>query len=310
MKRAILAILTAAVILGTTGCAFDFEISSKKAISSAESKSNDKDKSGGNAESSSESKAAETTEAPADVFTIAEQVLWEVDGVKITATGIEEDSFFGPEIKVLIENNSDKDVGIGADTIIVNDYMISDLMSSTVTAGNKLNDTIALSASELEAAGIDAIGKIELYLHTFDPESYSTLKESECITISTSAADKIDTENSLTGTTLYEQNGVKIVGLYTDENSFWGSAVVLYIENNTDKNIIVGCDDVAVNGFMITSLLSEDVNAGKKAIGDITLSSSSLEENGITSIGEIETSFSIMDENFHEIANSGKIKFK
>lgn len=242
-------------------------------------------------------------------FSINEQVLWEVDGVKITAKGIEEDSIFGTKINVLVENNSDKNIGIGADALIVNDYMISDLTSMTVTAGNKSNESITLFSSELNAAGIEHIGKIEMYLHTFDPDTYQMQKKSDCITITTSEYSNMDTDNSIKGTTLFEKDGVKIVGQYVDEDSFWGSAVLLYVENNTGKNIIVQCDDVAVNGYMVSALMSADVYAGKKSFNDITLLKSDLDDNGITSIDTIETSFKILDENFSEIANSGKVTF-
>ncbi|MGN0622835.1 MAG: hypothetical protein ACI4JA_02655 [Oscillospiraceae bacterium] len=244
-----------------------------------------------------------------NAFTIDEQTLWEVDGVKITATGIDEDSLWGSQIKVLVENNSEKDIGIGADAVIVNGYMINDLTSITVTAGNKSNDDITLFSSELEAAGIEHIGEIELYLHTFDPETFETLKSSECITIKTSDYDKMDKENDIKGVTLFDKDGVKIVGQYVDEDSFWGQAVLLYIENNSKKNIIVQCDDVSVNGYMVSALLSADVYAGKKSFDDITLLQSDLDENGITSIDTIETSFRILDEDFNEIANSGKVSF-
>jgi hypothetical protein len=249
----------------------------------------------------------EKEETPA--MSIDEQVLWEVDGVTVTATGISEDSFYGTEVDLLVENNSDKDIGIGTDAVIVNDYMIDDLTSVTVSAGKKANDSITLFSSELEAAGIENIGKIEVYFHTFDPDTYMSDKESGCITINTSNADNYDTETSIEGTTLYEKDGIKIVGQYVDESSFWGTAVMLYIENNSDKNIIVQCDDVSVNGYMVDALQSQTVYAGKKAIDDITLFQSDLDENGITSVDEVETEFKILDENFMDIDNSGKVSF-
>ncbi len=242
-------------------------------------------------------------------MSISEQILWEVDGLKLSATGINEDSFYGAAIKVLAENNSDKDVGIGADAVIVNDYMINDLTSITVTSGNKANDEITLFSSELEAAGIEHIGKVELYLHTFDPDTFETLQSSDCITIQTSEYDKMDTQTDIDGAILYDEGGIKIMCKYVDENSFWGSAVLMYVENNTDQNIIVQCDDVSVNGFMVSALMSTDVYSGKKAIDDITILQSSLEDNGIDSIDTIETSFKILNENFEEIANSGKVSF-
>ena len=46
---------------------------------------------------------------------------------------------------------------------------------------------------------------------------------------------------------------------------------------------------------MIDTSMSEDVIVGKKAITAVTFFSSSLEENGITDITSIETSFHVFD---------------
>lgn len=259
--------------------------------------------------SSVENQNNENSGGSKDKLSIDEQVLWEVDGVKVSATGITEDSFWGSEINLLVENDSDKDIGLGTDAVIVNDYMIGDLTSIRVTSGNKSNDSVSLYSSELKAAGIDKIGKVEMYLYTYDPETYDRLQTSSCITITMSDVDAIDTETDIGGTILYDEGGIKIVGQYVDEDSFWGSSVLLYIENNTAQNVIIQNDDLAVNGFMVDSILSQDVYAGKKAIADITLFKSSLEENNITSIDNIETSFRIISEDYDEIANSGKVSF-
>jgi hypothetical protein len=71
--------------------------------------------------------------------------------------------------------------------------------------------------------------------------------------------------------------------------------VLLYIENNTGKNIIVQCDDMSVNGFMVTPYFSCTVYDGKMAIDDITLLSSDLAENDIESVDDIELTFRIVD---------------
>lgn len=299
----IVAVVIAVAAIGSQGGKKDDKDSSSKNEIVSVNKSSDSKK------KITDTKDDKDNTAEENAFSIDDQVLWEVDGLKISATGINEDSIWGTQIKVLAENNSEKDVGIGTDAVIVNDYMINDLTSIQVTSGNKANDDITLFSSELNAAGIEHIGKIELYMHTYDPDTYQTISESGCITIETSDIDKIDTENNIEGTTLFEQDGIKIVGQYVDDSSFWGSAVLLYIENNSDRNVIVQCDDVSVNGFMVTALMSDDVYAGKKCLSDITLLGSDLEENGITEIENIETSFKILDEDFNEIANSGKVSF-
>lgn len=253
--------------------------------------------------------SSETTAGNATDITIEEQVLFEKDGLKVTATEYVVDSFLGDGIKLLIENNGASDIGIGCNALIVNDYMISDLFSTTVAAGKKANETLYLSNSGLQAAGIENVGKVEVYFHTFDSDSYMTISDIGCVTIQTSEFDSMDSTPNDEGQELYNENGIRIVGKYVDENSFWGAAVLLYIENNSGKNRIIQCDDMSINGFMITPYFSSTVYDGKKAIDEITLMSSDLEENGITSIEDIELKFNIMDEDFMNNVETDAISF-
>ena len=253
--------------------------------------------------------SSETTAGNATDITIEEQVLFEKDGLEVTATEYVVDSLWGDGIKLLIENNGASDIGIGCTALIVNDYMISDLFSTTVAAGKKANETLYLSNSGLQAAGIENVGKVEVYFHTFDSDSYMTISDIGCVTIQTSEFDSMDSTPNDEGQELYNENGIRIVGKYVDENSFWGAAVLLYIENNSGKNRIIQCDDMSINGFMITPYFSSMVYDGKKAIDEITLMSSDLEENGITSIEDIELKFNIMDEDFMNNVETDAISF-
>lgn len=253
--------------------------------------------------------SSETTAGNATDITIEEQVLFEKDGLKVTATEYVVDSLWGDGIKLLIENNGASDIGIGCTALIVNDYMISDLFSTTVAAGKKANETLYLSNSGLQAAGIENVGKVEVYFHTFDSDSYMTISDIGCVTIQTSEFDSMDSTPNDEGQEIYNENGIRIVGKYVDENSFWGAAVLLYIENNSGKNRIIQCDDMSINGFMITPFFSSTVYDGKKAIDEITLMSSDLEENGITSIEDIELKFNIMDEDFMNNVETDAISF-
>ena len=80
-------------------------------------------------------------------------------------------------------------------------------------------------------------------------------------------------------------------------DSFWGPGVILYIENNSDKDITIQVRDVSVNGFMVESSMSSDVIAGRKSISDVQFFSSDLEENGIEDINDVEFYFHIFDMN-------------
>ena len=284
------------------GSGSDSSSEKKEIVASDSSSSTDSSDS-----ASVDTKAEEKTTATA--VTIEEQVLFEKDGLKVTATEYIVDSIWGDGIKLLVENEGTSDVGLGCNALIVNDYMITDLFSTTVAAGKKDYETLNLSSSGLKAAGIDNVGQIEIYFHTFDANSYMTISDIDCVTIKTSAYDSMDNTPNDAGQELYNADGIRIVGKYVDESSFWGAAVLLYIENNSGKNAIIQCDDMSINGFMVTPYFSSTVYDGKKAIDEITLMSTELEENNITSVDDIELKFKIIDEDFMNTKETDVIKF-
>jgi hypothetical protein len=251
----------------------------------------------------------QAAEETSDV-SIEKQVLVDEKDIVITATEYVTDSIMGDGIKVLLENNSDKDVMVGCDALIVNDYMITDLFASEVAAGKKSNDTIYLSSSELDAAGIETVGKVEIYFRAYDPDSLDDIFKTDCVEIKTSEYDNIDTEVDDSGEELYNDNGIRIVGKTVDENSFWGTAILLYIENNSEKNVGISVDDMSINGFMMSPYFSTTVYDGKKAVDDITIFDSDLEENEIESVEDVELKFHIYDnDSYDTIADSDTITF-
>lgn len=112
------------------------------------------------------------------------------------------------------------------------------------------------------------------------------------------------------GAVLYNQNGITITakGL-TDE--FLGPALTLLIENNTAQSITVQARDTSVNGYMIDPMLSQDVAPGKRANASMLFLSSYIENNGITKITDIETSFHIFDsDSWDTVADTDIVKVK
>lgn len=242
--------------------------------------------------------------------TIEEQVLVEQEGIVITAMEYVTDSIWGDGIKLLLENNSDTDVTFSCNALIVNDYMITDLFISEVTAGHKANDILYLSNTQLTEAGIENVGKVEIYFRVFDSNTYVTIFDAECATIQTSEYANMDTTPNDAGAELYNEGGIRIVGKTVDENSFWGTAILLYCENNSGQNVSISVEDMAINGFMMTPFFTTTIYDGKKSIDTITIFSSDLEENGIESIEEVELKFHIYNaDTYSTIADSESITF-
>lgn len=255
-----------------------------------------------------ETAASETSEEVAADLSVEQQTIFDQDGITVSVTGITEDSLFGPELNLLIENNSEKNITVQARKSAINGYMISSTMSSDVASGKKANDTLSFSSSELETCGIDTIANIEFSLHIFDPDTFDTLYDSDLIKLNTNMAEGFSQTYDNSGETLYDENGIKIVykGLSTD-GSILGPEVIFYAENNTDQVITIQARDTSVNGFMIDPSLSTEITPGNRAVSGMTFLSSQLEENNIADFETVETSFHIFDDNYNTIVDTAPI---
>ena len=229
--------------------------------------------------------------AASDV-TVEEQVLLDEKDVKITAKSLSED-WAGPELGILIENNSDKSLVVQVRNASVNGYMVETMISEEVAPGKKANSSITFMASELEECGITTFGEMEFSFHIFD-DLWEAYIDSDPITVKTSAYGTFEQAIDDSGEVFYDQNGIKIIGKgLSSDDSVFGPGLIVYIENNSDKDFTVQVRDTSINGFMIDTSMSEDVLVGKKAISAVTFFNSSLEENGITNIESIEVSFHV-----------------
>lgn len=271
---------------------------------------NEEEKTADGSESGRNASAADSETLSNAGVTIDEQVIVNQNDIVVTATEYVTDDIWGDGIKLLLENNSDKNVTVGCDALIVNDYMITDLFAAGIAAGKKTNETLYLSSTQLKAAGIENVGKIEIYFRVYNSDTYENIFTSECVTIQTSEYASMDTVPNDAGTELYNSDGIRIVGKTVDENSFWGTAILLYCENSSERNVSISVDDMSINGFMMTPFFSTTIYAGKKTIDEITVFSSDLEENGIESIEEVELKFHIYDvDSYSTIADSEPIIF-
>ena len=287
MKKLIAGTLTIATLISFGLFAMGSGSSSSSSVQDIKSTGSGDLAGGGDTTTATTTKEAEAT--------IEEQVLVDQDGVKITAKSMST-SLFGPELKILIENDSDVDLCVQTRNASVNGFMVDTMISEEVAAGKKTNTSITFSASALSECGITKFAEMEFYFHVFREDNWDTYFDSDVISVKTSLYDSHEQTIDDSGEVLYDEDGIKIVGKGLSKNdSIFGPGLIIYIENNTDTDFTVQVRDTSVNGFMIDTALSEDVVAGKKAITAITFFKSDLEENDITTITSIETSFHIFD---------------
>lgn len=241
--------------------------------------------------------AATTVEETKAETTIEKQVLWDQDGITITATGLDfTNSMWGPGIKLLIENNTEKNLCVQPRNVSVNGYMVDYAMSADVAPGKKANDSLIIENSSISECNIEDIAYIDFSFHIFNNDSWDDFIDTDMIHIETSSMGSYSQVYDVSGEIVYNNNGIKIVSKWISENeSYMETSLILYIENKTEDFITVQARYVSVNGFMIEPTFSCDITPGNRAIDGMRFSNSDLEENQIESIDEIELSFHIYD---------------
>lgn len=288
MKRLFVIILASVLVLSLPACFRPSNDTNDKAPSNITDKNKD------NADTEKEKNKTEDKDIK-DI-TIKEQVIYQGNDIVVTVKGFNTESIFGPEVKVLIENNSAKNITVQTRKSSVNGLMAETMFSAEVAAGKKVNDAITFMASELKAAGITTIKDIEFSLHIFETESMDNIVDTDLIKLKTSVDDSFVQKFDDSGFTAYNADGIKVVVKEMNSSeSFWGSDIYFYIENNTAKDITVQARDVSVNGFMIEPMFSVDVVSGKKALDTMTFLESDLTENDIKEINNLEFKLHIFD---------------
>lgn len=106
-------------------------------------------------------------------------LIYDKGGIRIFYQGIKADMFTGAQF--LIENASDKNIGVSFEDVSVNDFMTNVLFSATVSKGKKAIDT--LDFIYLDDLGITTIENIELSVQIFDSSSYMTIDRSDPVVI-------------------------------------------------------------------------------------------------------------------------------
>lgn len=236
------------------------------------------------------------TDAPAkDELSVAETVLYDADGIVVTATGYEE-GWTGPEIKILVENNSDKNVLVTTASVSANGYMMPYAsLYAEVAAGKKSNESLSIMSSELDQSGIETLAELQFYLQIQDPETWETVATSDLLTLTTSAAPYEQPVDD-SGDVLYDADGIKIVCKGLKQDIIWDATVVFYMENNSGKAVSIYAENVSVNGFMQDVGLWSDLRDGTKLIDGMSMIDlSDLEIESIDEIKNIEFNLRVVD---------------
>lgn len=249
-----------------------------------------------------------TTPAPAETtaptkpksdVTLENQVIYDSDGIRITVTGIEEDTWTGSKIWMMLENDTDRNLLLTGDVFVVNGITVQAYLYAEVAAGMKANDSLELFTDVLDMAGIEKIATVEGYdTRLVDSDSLDTVAKIP-LSLETSAAGAHIQEIDESGETVFSKDGVTVIARVIGEE-FYGQAVHLLVKNETGRDIIVEAENISVNGFTVDAWLYDTVCRDTVRFSELDLFASGLQDNGIEAVEEVTFTLRILDDSTYE----------
>ena len=214
--------------------------------------------------------------------TIEETVLFDDEGIKVTATGIEYTNY-GAELGFKIENTTDTEatVSLGANSgVVINNFTIPAWNYHIVSPNETAEDIVSVDFDELELRGIYEIANIS-FLLTIEDQDYDLLSETT-VTLPTSiadtyVADDMSYQNSISDPqtadqygyemlnwntdTIFDQYGVQFTSVALLKNSDNERYALVEIVNTNDTTITVALRNMDISG--------ENVVEGTAAYTDV-----------------------------------------
>lgn len=119
----------------------------------------------------------------------------------------------------------------------------------------------------------------------------SAMSYDELLVLQKQISLELRAKEPVDGKLIYDKDGIKVI--YQGLKTKFHTGAQFLIENASKKNIGVSFESVSVNDFMMSTLFSKRVSAGKKAMD--TLDFMYLDDYSISEIDTIELSVKIFD---------------
>lgn len=240
-----------------------------------------------------EEEAEEVDDAPETVY-VDEKVLLDEDDILVKIVELLGDPVSGPFFNFYIENNSDKDIKVGAEDLSLNDIMSFPFFNVALEAGESTTAKMEFYMEELEQARIDLITNMELRIHIAEDGEWEPFILTDPIEIEVHNTGDYEQSYDFDGQEVLDGDYRALIGeLFEDD--FGDPAIRVFLENNTDEFISIQTWEVYVNGTKVRPHLYAEISPGKKYVGHIMFNSDELEEADIENIEEFEAVLLVFD---------------
>lgn len=294
MKKILTLLLSFALVLSLAACGGETTPSNSDntPVSSQNGESTGND--------STEENKDSTTEQAENQVVFEEVVAVDNEECVIKITEIEPDNMWGYTLKAQLENKStEKTYMFSVESAAINGVQCFPLFATDVAAGKKANEEISLSDSVLEENGVGDFTDIELTFRVYDSNDWTADDVAkETIHVYPYGEDKAVTfvrEAQSSDNVIIDNEYVTVIVTGYEDDDFWGYTANLFLMNKTDTTVMFSVDDSSVNGYMADTSFATSVFAGKCAFSSMSWSDTTLEENGITEIEEIEILLRVYD---------------
>lgn len=281
MKKVIALFLAIALMISLAACSVEITPESNDDKTPAQSENN-------------------TDKTEKDKISFTELIVVDNEECSIKITKIDPKNLWGYTLKTQLENKSaNKTYMFSVERAAINGVVCDPLFATEVAAGKKSNNDISFSDSIFEENEIGEYTDIELAFRVYDSDDWDADPVAEktvhIYPYGEDKATKFERKAQTSDTVILDNEYAQVIVTGYDKDEIWGYTVNLFLLNKTDKNIMVSTDNVSVNGFMADPLYATDVSAGKCAFSSMSWSDTTLEENNIKDVLEIEFELRVYD---------------
>ncbi len=242
----------------------------------------------------SSSPAQEDGSAGQDISSDSQAVL-EWEGLTVTAGPWDPDTL---TLSISAENTDSRPVTLQAASCWINNYMQTPDFSLNVEAESSASGLMTFSRESFSISGIDQAETIGFTPVVLDGTDFSVLHTATPAVISTGLPSGEAPEHQ--GQTLYDENGIRILYLGPGEDSQWGMDFLLFIENNSGRDLAFETENCRINGHSLNPLFSSMVSNGKKSVAPLSFFSEELEDSQITEALSLSFDMKLLDPKTYE----------
>ena len=209
---------------------------------------------------------------------------------------------------VVLQNDGDRDVGLRAEDIVVNDYLMEySYLYCQANSGYMGKGYFRVDETDLVNAQLSAIQDVSFYLEIYDAESYETIAVTESFTFHGSFPEDAPRHTEFVGIPLMEQDGivVKYLGYTADEyypDEFTEGTLHFYLENNTERYLQFYFPEAYWEEESVDISLWCELPPGTRGVTTVYLYG--LEDSGLTEkdLGELSFQLEIDDRNDYDFS--------